>query len=138
MTTVLLVADRTELREPLGAALRRRGYRVRMAADGREAEERLGEDLPDLTIVEMLLPGRSGFHLTQLVKERTDGKAAVIMLAENVADAHRDYALVLGVDRFLVRPFLPAVLADAAASLCPPSRPSGSLRPASAARVAGT
>ena len=138
MKTVLLAEDRPELREPLAAALRRRGYRVIATADGREAENRLGEAAPDLTIVEMLLPGRSGLHLTRLVKERTDGKAAVVMLADNVADAHRDYALVLGVDRFLVRPFTPVELLEALASLCPPPRPSGSQRQAAAARVTGS
>jgi DNA-binding response OmpR family regulator len=138
MKTVLLAEDRPELREPLAAALRRRGYRVIAAADGREAEEHLGETAPDLTIAEMLLPGRSGLHLTRLVKERTDGKAAVVMLADNVADAHRDYALVLGVDRFLVRPFTPVELLEAVTSLCPPPRPSGSHRTPATARVAGS
>ncbi len=134
--TVLLVHNDAEVRETLATMLRRRGYKINSATDGLEAEARLGAGVPDLMIVEMLLPGRSGFHLTRLVKEATDGKAAVIMLGETVAEAHRDYALALGVDRLLVRPFTTGELLDAVVSHGPPPRLMAGSRPITSTQAA--
>jgi CheY-like chemotaxis protein len=117
--TVLVAEDQPDLREALARSLRRRGFTVTTAADGNEAADKLEIEVPRLSLVEMLLPGQSGFRIAQKIKERTDGRGAVVMLAYT-AGAHRDYALELGIDRFALKPFSPADLVESIIPICPP------------------
>src|SRR5262245_3617957 len=99
--TVLLVTDDSDLLDALGFVLNRRGYRVIPALSGDKAVELLLGQLPDLAVLDMLLPGQSGFQLTRLLKERSDGTVPVVMMSDHPAPAHRDYAFAAGVDWFL-------------------------------------
>jgi two-component system OmpR family response regulator len=105
--------------DSLGFALRRRGYHVLSALDGNRAAELLARNLPDVVVVEMLLPGQSGFQVALLVKAWSEGQVPVVMLAGLAADAHREYALALGVDTFLAPPPAPRDVVDAVEGLCP-------------------
>ncbi len=130
--TVLLVEADPALLDSLGFALRRRGYHVLTALDGNRAAELLARNLPDVAVLGMMLPGQSGFQITRLVKEQAGGQVPVVMLAESAAAAHRDYALAVGVDRFLAKRLAAAELVAAIEAVCPlsndPRRPgSGSI-----------
>lgn len=118
----LLVEDDPELCEVMADALGRRGFDVVTSHHGDEAAARLADELPDLLVTDLMLPGTSGFMLTRLAKERSDGRVAVILVTGNTSAAHRDYALAAGADIFLGKPFPLAALADAAAELCPQVR----------------
>lgn len=124
--TVLLAEADPELLDSLGFALRRRGYHVLATADGGRATGLLARQAPDVVVVGMLLPGRSGFAVARQAKERPPG-TPVVMTAPT-ATAHADYALALGVDRFVARPFTPDEVAAAVEAVCPPppARPPGS------------
>ena len=134
--TVLLVTDDPDLLDALGFALNHRGYHVIPAVSGDRAVDLLLRQLPDIAVLDMLLPGQSGFQLTRLLKERSDGRVPVVMISDHTAQAHRDYAFAAGVDWFLEKWLAPARLLEAVEMLCPPPveirRPgSGSLpRPA--------
>jgi DNA-binding response OmpR family regulator len=126
--TVLLVESEPSLLDSLGFALRRRGYHVLTAIDGARAAELLDRNLPDALVLDMFLPAQSGFQVARLAKERSDGLVPVVMLSRIPAEAHRDYAVALGVDSFLAKPGTAEVLA-AVEALCPlpsASRLSGS------------
>jgi len=117
--TILLVEDEPSLLEALEYTLRRHGYDVIAVGDGHEACGWLAKELPDLAIVDMMIPGASGFTVTGLIKDRSDERVPVIMMSGNTAAAHRDYAFASGADVFLAKPFMPAALMDSIRSLCP-------------------
>jgi DNA-binding response OmpR family regulator len=116
--TVLLAEGEPALLDSLGFALRRRGYHVLTASGGSRAVELLARSTPDALVVGMLLAGASGFRVALLAKEVSAGALPVVMTAKTAA-AHADYALALGIDRFLARPFAPADVAAAVELLCP-------------------
>lgn len=120
--TVLLVEDDPNLRELIGVVLTQVGFEVTATGDGREAIEQLGGEQFDLAVVEMMLPGASGFQVNRVVKERSDWHVPVIMISGNASAAHRDYAIASGADAFLAKPFHLHTLAKAARGLCPPTR----------------
>ena len=74
---------------------------------------------PGIAVLDMLLPGQSGFQITQLLKERTDGQVPVVMISDQTAPAHRDYAFAAGVDRFLEKWLAPTRLLELVESLSP-------------------
>ncbi|MBA4062185.1 MAG: hypothetical protein C0501_00440 [Isosphaera sp.] len=120
MPRTVLVADTDPvLVGALEFALRRRGYQVVAAADGNRAADLLARHLPDVVVAGVLLPGTSGFRLARVAKERSDGRAAVVLLSPLASEAHRDYALALGVEGFLTRPVAAAAVADAVEAVCP-------------------
>lgn len=120
--TVLLVDDELGLLEAMAFALRRHGFQVVTGDDGAAAAEIVRTRLPDLAIVDMMLPGTSGFQVAQLVKARSDGRVPVLMISGNHSPAHRDYAAAVGIDAFLPKPFALAALTRTADRLCPPAR----------------
>jgi DNA-binding response OmpR family regulator len=118
--TILIVEDDQHFREALELILQRGGYRVLSAADGEVALSMVVEQTPDVAILDMMLPGQSGFQITQRLKEESEGRIVVIMISGNSSVAHRDYASVTGVDRFLPKPFSPAKVLEVVEELCPP------------------
>ena len=117
--TVLLVEDEPDFRDTIAFVLRRHGYAVTPTATVAEAEARLASGLPDLLLVDMMLPGESGFQILRLVKERSDGRVPAIMMSGYTSIAHQHYALAAGVELFLPKPFKVAQLLDAIDLLCP-------------------
>jgi chemosensory pili system protein ChpA (sensor histidine kinase/response regulator) len=83
----------------------------------------MARGLPDVVVVEMLLPGQSGFQVAVLAKAWSDGRVPVVMLADLAGGAHRDYALALGIDLFLARPHSPGEVVAAVEALCPLAAP---------------
>lgn len=124
--TAFVVAEDAGLAAEVGRLLRGRGYAVESAADGADAEARLARGLPDLLVVQRLLPGRSGLSLAERAKELGGGRVRVVMLAAGLSPAHRDYALAAGVDAIVPTPLDPADLLAAADR--PPARPTPLVR----------
>ena len=118
--TVLIVEDDLLFREALEFILERGGYRVLAASDGEAAKLLIDGQFPDVAILDMMLPGQSGFQITQSLKEQSEGRIVVLMISGNSSAAHRDYAIVTGVDRFLPKPFSPAKVLEVVEELCPP------------------
>ena len=133
--TVLLAEDEADLRELLATALRQHGYQVVAVDAGDAAIGWAADRLPDLAVVDMMLPGQSGFRVAEVIKELSAGRVPVIMISGNTSAAHRDYAFAAGVDTFLPKPFDPDRLTKAADSLCPPTAPRVVFRPGRAAAL---
>ena len=135
--TVLLAEDEADLRDVLATALRQHGYQVIALDAGDTAIGWAADHLPDLAVVDMMLPGQSGFRVAEVIKELSAGRVPVIMISGNTSAAHRDYAFASGVDAFLPKPFDPDRLTRAADSLCPPTAPRVVFRPGRAAALTG-
>jgi DNA-binding response OmpR family regulator len=112
-TRILLVEDDPVLREVLKTILLGRAYDVFTAAEGETAEALYRDHRPELAVVEMLLPGPSGFRVIERLRMLAEGQLRVLMMSGNPSAAHRDYAYALGVDRFLAKPFSSAQFLNA-------------------------
>lgn len=114
---VLVVEDEEAIREPLTAALRAAGHEVRACADGVGFEAVVDTFRPDLTLLDVHLPGgRDGFELARVLGGRSD--CAVLMVTARDAVADRLTGFGAGADDYVVKPFATAeVLARVAAVL---------------------
>jgi len=104
---ILLVDDDPEIIESMRSVLEAKGYTVMVARDGNQGLAMAERDIPDLLILDMMMPKKSGF----LVLERLKGKDAktrkmpTIMITANEGGRHRAYAEMLGVDEYIRKPF---------------------------------
>lgn len=113
---VLIVDDDRDVLESMNVAFQAEGALTQTAADGNEAVRICFEDPPDLVILDLMLPGRSGFLALEKIKGREDSPL-VIMVTANEGRRHQAYAESLGVDRYLLKPVPLQRLIDAAAEL---------------------
>jgi two-component system OmpR family response regulator len=105
---VLVVEDSDAIRAAVLAALRDAGFAGRGLADGAGLERELEAFRPDLVVLDVMLPGRDGFGLLEVVRGRTD--AAVVMLTARDGVADRLRGLDRGADDYVVKPFVLAEL----------------------------
>ena len=102
---ILLVDDDELILETVQAALEDRGYEVLLARDGAEALMRAERDAPDLIVLDVIIPIRSGYSvLDHLHRDRTQ-TAPVIMMTANEEERLRGYAESRGASAFLQKPF---------------------------------
>lgn len=102
---VLIVDDEVDGAFPLNRALSLKGLRVTHALDGNEGLAIIENDPPDLVLLDIMLPGRSGLLLLEAIRERTDFNAPIVMVTGIDADRHRDYALTLGATDYVTKPY---------------------------------
>ena len=105
---VLVVDDDREIRDLLARFLRRHGYRIETAADGREMFSALGAGRFDLIVLDLMLPGEDGLSLCRRV--RADSDLPIIMLTAVGEDTDRIVGLEVGADDSLPKPFNPREL----------------------------
>ncbi len=113
---VLIVDDDRDVLESIDAAFRAEGAQTLLASDGNKAVDLCRDDPPDLVVLDMMLPGRSGFLALERIKGREDSPL-VIMVTANEGKRHQAYAESLGVDGYLLKPVPLEKLLDAAVAL---------------------
>ena len=86
------------------------------ASDGNTAGAYCNDDPPDLVVLDMMLPGRSGFLVLEKIKGREDSPL-VIMVTANEGKRHQEYAEAIGVDAYMIKPVPLASLVEKAAEL---------------------
>lgn len=106
---ILVVDDEPTVREVVAQYLRRDGHEVIEAADGDEALRYLEEHLPDLVVLDRMLPGLDGLDVLRAVRER--GDTPVILLTALADEHERITGLEEGADDYVVKPFSPRELA---------------------------
>jgi DNA-binding response OmpR family regulator len=121
---ILMVEDSDAIRLPVVTALTAQGFHVASVADGSDLEGLLPSFAPDLVILDIMLPGRDGFELLQVI--RRTSTAAVLMLTAKDALADRVHALTEGADDYLIKPFAMAELVARIHAVLRRSRPGGS------------
>jgi DNA-binding response OmpR family regulator len=102
---ILLVDDDAEIVESLRLALESNGYNVLVARDGNQGLALSERENPDLVILDMMMPKRSGFLVLEKMRRTRDTPMRVIMITANEGSRHKAYAEMLGVDDYIRKPF---------------------------------
>ena len=105
---LLIVDDDREIRDLLARFLRKHGFRIQTAADGREMFAALGAGRFDLIVLDLMLPGEDGLSLCRRV--RANSALPIVMLTAVGEDTDRIVGLELGADDYLSKPFNPREL----------------------------
>ena len=111
MPRVLVVEDEAAIAELVAMNLRHAGFEVVLAADADAAQREVGGELPDLVLLDWMLPGQSGLQLAQ--RWRADARTRalpIIMLTARAAEDDRVRGLDAGADDYLSKPFSPREL----------------------------
>jgi two-component system phosphate regulon response regulator PhoB len=128
---ILVVDDEPDITALVAYHLARAGYRVSTAADGGEALRLARLEHPDLVILDLMLPGVSGYDVLAELRRLDDTRdVGVILLTARREEVDRIRGLTLGADDYLTKPFSPAELSLRVAAvlrrLAAPSVASGS------------
>ncbi len=100
--SILVVDDEKHIRELLKQELTESGYLVREASNGKEAIESVRKNLPDLIILDVMMPEMNGFDVAAILKNDPLTMTVPILILSIVQDKERGYRL--GVDRYLTKP----------------------------------
>ena len=101
---ILLVEDDRFLRKAAEATLRRHGYAVRTAADGEEALQRVQEEIPDLVLLDLIMPKLQGFEVLRLLKQDpTTREIPVVVLSNLGQESDVQQALQGGAIAYLIK-----------------------------------
>lgn len=108
MTTVLIADDEENLRLLLRTALEQPGCTILEAADGKTALEMALKTLPDLIILDWMMPGMTGIELARVLRaDPMTRNTPIILLTARGQDTDREQGLAVGVTAYLVKPFSP-------------------------------
>jgi DNA-binding response OmpR family regulator len=102
---ILLVDDDAEIIEVMRYALEGKGYEVLVARDGNQGLAMVEREEPDLLILDMMMPKRSGFLVLEKLRTTRPVPIRIIMVTANEGSRHKAYAEMLGVDDYLRKPF---------------------------------
>jgi DNA-binding response OmpR family regulator len=116
---ILLIDDDAEIVQSMKVVLESRGYTVVTAADGNAGLAAAEQENPDLVVVDMMMPKKSGFLVLEKLKSSGMASPKVIMVTANEGSRHRAYAELLGVDDYLRKPFALDKFLARIAALCP-------------------
>lgn len=108
---ILIVEDEQPIREMVMFALANAGYEVREAADARQAQTCIAERLPDLVLLDWMLPGISGIdYARRLKKDDLTRELPIIMLTARAEEEDTVQGLESGADDYMTKPFSPREL----------------------------
>ncbi len=116
---ILIVDDDYEIIDSIRYALEGQGYLVVIARDGNQALALAERDNPDLMILDMMMPKRSGFLVLEKLRRVRETPLPVIMITGNEGSRHKAYAELLGVSDYIRKPFAMDRLLQAVEKLLP-------------------
>ncbi len=103
---ILVVDDNPAIREMLEAILSSSGYEVRCATSGEDALARMERKLPDLVLLDLTMPGMSGYRTVECVRERfPDDDIPIVLISAYPPDEERERAMRMGVVDYICKPF---------------------------------
>ena len=105
---ILVVEDEPSLAEVVSLYLKRAGFQVQIASDGKQAMNILERQLPDFVILDLMLPEVDGLSITRWLRDRSD--VPIIMVTARREEIDRITGLELGADDYVVKPFSPQEL----------------------------
>ncbi len=106
--TILVVDDERSISEVISLYLTRAGYRVKIVNDGQSALKELARQMPDLVVLDLMLPEVDGLEITRRL--RAVGDTPIIMVTARREEADRILGLEMGADDYIVKPFSPQEL----------------------------
>lgn len=103
---ILLVDDDADILTSMQAAFEPTGAIIETANNGNKAVELAEKNVPDLVVLDMMLPGRSGFLVLERIKAKKprNAKPFVVMITGNPGKRHQMYAESLGVSEYFTKP----------------------------------
>src|SRR5262249_10404240 len=101
--TVLVVDDEPQILRVIRVSLPLRGYEVITASSGEEALDQIGKQVPDLIILDLVMPEMSGLDVCRRVREFST--VPIIVLSAKGAESDKVAALDLGADDYVAKPF---------------------------------
>ena len=107
---ILVVDDEASVVEVVALYLKREGFTVRVARDGRSALGAIREKLPALVVLDLMLPEIDGLEIVRRLRDDAGSDVPVIMLTARRQETDRIYGLELGADDYVTKPFSPAEL----------------------------
>jgi two-component system, OmpR family, phosphate regulon response regulator PhoB len=108
---VLVVEDERDIAALVAYHLTKEGYRVRTAEGGQEALAAVAAEKPDLMLLDLMLPGFSGYQVLQEIRRRPDlADVPIVVLTARRDEADRVMGLELGADDYVTKPFSPREL----------------------------
>src|SRR4051794_21830830 len=110
---VLLVDDDPEIIDAIRFALEAKGFQIFIARDGNQGLAMAEREDPDLVILDMMMPKRSGFLVLEKLRRTRPVPVRVIMITANEGARHKAYAEMLGVDDYIRKPFAMDKLVEA-------------------------
>jgi two-component system, OmpR family, response regulator len=108
MLKILVVDDDPNILELVSIQLTQAGYSVQKASNGFEALEIIGEDYPDLAVVDVMMPGMDGYTLTKKIRTETDIPVLLLTAKGELEDKEKGF--LAGSDDYVVKPFEPKEL----------------------------
>ena len=114
---ILLVDDDREIVESMRIALDASGFEIVVARDGNQGLAMAEREDPDLVILDMMMPKRSGFLVLEKLRRTRPVPVRVIMITANEGNRHKAYAETLGVDDYIRKPFAMDRLLDSVGRL---------------------
>jgi DNA-binding response OmpR family regulator len=121
--SVLVVDDEASIVLSLEFLMKQAGFRVRVASDGDAALSAIAEELPDLILLDAMMPKRDGFDVCQTVRANPDwSRVRILMLTAKGRDVERDKGLALGADDYITKPFSTREVVDRVKQLLAKSR----------------
>ena len=103
---ILIADDEPSIVTAVEFLLRREGYELSVARDGSEALERIESFRPDLIILDVMMPQKSGYEICKRVREREDWRdIRIIVLSAKGRDAEVAKGLAMGADVYITKPF---------------------------------
>ncbi len=115
---ILVVDDEPDITALVAYHLARAGYRVSTAANGQDALKAARDERPDVVVLDLMLPGVSGYEVLRELRQRRDtSDIGVILLTARREEADRIKGLSLGADDYLTKPFSPQELTLRVAAL---------------------
>lgn len=114
---ILIVDDDAEIIEAMRYALESKGFEILVARDGNQGLAMAEREDPDLLILDMMMPKRSGFLVLEKLRRTRPVPMRVIMITANEGSRHKAYAEMLGVDDYIRKPFAMDRLVDSVAKL---------------------
>lgn len=104
MARILIIEDDFTIRQSIEYALRRTGYEVKSLNTGTGAPQIIGEFAPDLIVLDLMLPGMSGFEIAEAVRAK-DTETAIIMVSALDENEDKLAGFSLGADDYVSKPF---------------------------------
>lgn len=114
---VLVVDDDSEIVETIAVALQSHGYEVSTAHDGNQGIAYAESKKPDIIVLDLMMPRRSGFLVLERLRQNTSAQMPVILITGNEGVRHKKYAELLGVNDYILKPFTMVELLDSISNI---------------------
>ncbi|MCH9807754.1 MAG: response regulator [Alphaproteobacteria bacterium] len=104
--SVLIVDDESYIVTSLSFVMKNAGFETGSAGDGEEALEKVAAMVPDLVILDVMMPKKDGFEVCKEIRANPEWKSVrIMMLTAKGRDSEREKGLALGADEYLTKPF---------------------------------